>query len=331
MRISAVFALVAAAAVAWLVIAALRRTPLARRLADRPNERSLHERPTPRIGGLGVIAGALPIAALFAPAALVPAIACAAFLAIVSALDDVRSLPIEVRLPAHGAAALVAVLAMAAPWTAPTATDLALALLAVVALVWSANLFNFMDGSDGLAGAMAIVGFGALAIAAHEARSDGLAMACAACAAASAGFLAHNFPPARVFLGDCGSVPLGFLAAAFGAYGALESTWPWWFPVLAFSPFVVDATVTLLRRIARGEHFWRAHRDHAYQRLVLAGWSKVRLLAWECVAMLAAAASALAALGAGEPARLGILIGWSIAYVLILLAIERIAGVSVSS
>jgi UDP-N-acetylmuramyl pentapeptide phosphotransferase/UDP-N-acetylglucosamine-1-phosphate transferase len=327
-------ALVAACAVAasitWIVIASLCRSRWARSLVDHPNERSLHEEPTPRFGGLGVMAGALVASAGVAPVPLLPIVACAAMLAIVSTFDDIHSLPIEVRLPAHAAAAVVAVLALAAPAASPDVESCAKALLLVVAIVWMTNLFNFMDGSDGLAGAMAAIGFAAFAIAAVHARDFALAAASAACACAAATFLAFNLPPARVFLGDCGAVPLGFLAAAFGAYGALHALWPWWFPVLVFSPFIADATVTLLRRIARRDRFWRAHRSHAYQKMVLAGWSKRRLLAWSCVLMIAAAASALAALRSGPERQFGILIGWLIAYVLIFVAVERMAGKPVS-
>ena len=326
-----VVAIAAAAAITWIVIASLRRSRWAQQLVDRPNERSLHEEPTPRFGGLGVMAGALVVGAATAPVALLPTVACAALLAIVSTFDDVHSLPIEVRLPAHAAAALLAVLALAAPEAQPDARSISAALLLAVAIIWMTNLFNFMDGSDGLAGAMASIGFAAYAIAAFQAQDASLGVTSAACAAAAAAFLVFNVPPARVFLGDCGAVPLGFLGGVFGAYGALRALWPWWFPILVFSPFIADATVTLARRVARRERFWRAHRMHAYQKLVLAGWTKQRLFAWSCALMLAAAASAVAALRSGPDARLGILIGWLIAYVLIFLAVERVARTSVSS
>jgi UDP-GlcNAc:undecaprenyl-phosphate GlcNAc-1-phosphate transferase len=250
-------------------------------------------------------------------------IACAAALGLVSLWDDLRGLPIQVRLPAHVAAAAVAMLAVASPAPAHFELGVVEAVLAVVALVWMTNLFNFMDGSDGLAGGMAAIGFGALAIAACRAGATPLALVAAALASASAGFLAHNFPPARVFLGDAGSVPLGFLAGALGLYGALAEVWPVWFPLLVFSPFIADATVTLVRRIVRGERFWRAHRDHYYQRLVVAGWTRRRLALWSYVLMAAAAASALAAGTAGESLRFGIILVWAALYALLFIAIER--------
>ncbi len=303
------------AAVAVAVIVVLARSSLVNVLVDHPNARSLHHTPTPRLGGLGVMAGALPVAAWLAGDRHGVALACALALGLLSAVDDWRSLPIGVRLPAHLAAAIVAVLAMPIPGIA-TAVGL------VLAIVWMTNLFNFMDGADALAGSMAAIGFGAMAVAALSAGDVALATTCAALASASAGFLAFNFPPARIFLGDAGAVPLGFLAGALGAQGALSGAWPGWFPLLVFSPFIVDATVTIARRLARGERVWIAHRDHYYQRLVLSGWTARRLALAESLLMLAAAVSALASLSAGEMLRCGILAGWSILYGILVAAIE---------
>jgi UDP-GlcNAc:undecaprenyl-phosphate GlcNAc-1-phosphate transferase len=304
--------------VAWAVIALVANLGLARHLSDHPNERSLHVHPRARVGGLGVMAGALPLAAWASGATLGAVLACAAALALVSLLDDVRSLPIQVRLTAHLGAAVVAVLATgAAPWGMATAA------LAVLALAWMTNLFNFMDGADGLAGGMAAIGFAALALAAHRAGDTALVLACAALASASVGFLAHNFPPARVFLGDAGSIPLGFLAGALGLQGIATGAWPAWFPLLVFSPFIVDATFTLARRLWRREAVWRAHRSHLYQRLVLAGWSHRRLALWSYGLMAAAAASALAAVAAGAMLQCGIILGWTAAYLGLAIAIGR--------
>jgi len=315
--------LLAPAVLAAVVIAFLRRSRWSARLADQPNERSLHSVPTPRIGGIGLVAGALPVAAFVAGDSLGIVLGCAAVLALVSLWDDLRGLPIQVRLPAHVAAAAIAVLAVASPAPAHFDVGVVEAVLAVVTLVWMTNLFNFMDGSDGLAGGMAAIGFGALALAACEAGSVPLALVAAALASASIGFLAHNFPPARVFLGDAGSVPLGFLAGALGLYGVLTGVWALWFPFAVFSPFIADATVTLLRRIVRGERFWRAHRDHYYQRLVVAGWTRRRLALWSYALMAAAAASALAAEAAGPGVRFGIILVWAALYALLFIAIER--------
>jgi len=315
--------LVAPPVIAWLVIEALRRSRCANVLADVPNERSLHASAKPRLGGLGVMAGALPVMAWAGDAPVAALAACAFFLVLVSLADDVRSLPIEVRLPAHVAAAAFAILAIAGPAGARDGLDVVEAAFAVLALAWMTNLYNFMDGSDGLAGGMALAGFGAMALAAAMARQWPLAFACAAIASACAGFLAHNFPPARVFLGDAGSVPLGFLAGALGLHGALTQAWPIVFPILAFSPFIADASVTLARRAIRGEAFWRAHRTHYYQRLVLAGWSRRRVAIAAYALMLVAAASAFASRSLGPQGQLAIIGGWVVLYAALFIAIER--------
>ena len=98
-----------------------------------------------------------------------------------------------------------------------------------------------------------------------------LAATSLAVAAAALAFLAYNFHPARIFLGDVGSVPLGFLAAALGVVGWRDDVWPLWFPVLVFGPFIGDATLTLLKRATRRARVWQAHRDHYYQRMVRMG------------------------------------------------------------
>lgn len=317
-------ALLAPAILTWVAIALLRRSRWAVPLADHPNERSLHSTPVPRVGGLGIMAGALPVAAWIASGPIAVLIACAIALMLVSLADDVRSLPIQVRLPAHAAAAAVAILAIASPHANQAGLGWIEAFLALLAIAWMTNLFNFMDGSDGLAGGMAAIGFAAFAIAAASAGVAPLAITSAAIASASVGFLWHNFPPARVFMGDAGSIPLGFLAAALGLHGAMLGAWPGWFPVLVFSPFIVDASATLLRRVARGERIWIAHRSHFYQRLVLSGWSRRRLALAGYALMAGAAASALIGRGQGEMVQYGIIFSWLAAYALLLAAISTV-------
>jgi UDP-N-acetylmuramyl pentapeptide phosphotransferase/UDP-N-acetylglucosamine-1-phosphate transferase len=313
--------LVAPAVVAWIAVALLARSALAPRLADYPNQRSLHVTPTPRVGGLGLLIGALPVAWLQASPAITTLLLAALALAVVSLLDDLRSLAIEVRLPAHAAAAVIAVMA---PSVEPAGWSVLVLAAAVFAIVWMTNLFNFMDGADGLAGGMAVIGFGALALAAAAAGATGLAWVAGAIASAAVGFLAHNFPPARVFLGDAGSIPLGFLAGAMGVAGIRLGAWPWWFPLLVFSPFIVDATFTVMRRLLRGEAIWRAHREHLYQRMALAGVPRRRLALWAYGLMLAAGASALAALRQGEGARCAIILAWLALYVMLITLISRV-------
>jgi UDP-N-acetylmuramyl pentapeptide phosphotransferase/UDP-N-acetylglucosamine-1-phosphate transferase len=303
-------------ATCWLVLAWLLRR--GRLPMDHPNERSLHATPTPRIGGLGIMAGVGVAAGWLAGAGLLqgalPAVLAAFGLAAVSVLDDVRGLPVALRFLAHFVAAGACLLALGL-------TGWAL-LAGTLAVVWVTNLYNFMDGSDGLAGGMAALGFGALALAAWQGDAPGLAAFCAAITAAALAFLRFNFPPARVFMGDAGSIPLGFLAATLGIVGAMQQVWPWLFPLLVFSPFIVDASVTLTRRALRGEKIWRAHRSHYYQRVVLLGASHRQLAVAAYALMLAMAALAFALLLLPQHAA-WVLILSAATYLLIFLAIDR--------
>ena len=308
-----IFAAAAAITAVLLSIALHSRWAVA--WLDRPNARSLHARPVPRIGGIALWGGALVACGAWlvlgpgcGAGAIAGALACApdlglhalgigAVLAAIFALDDRAGLGIGVRLVTQVAAAGVFVfLGVAAglpgtPWTFASASGWVLILLilclALVALVWSMNLYNFMDGSDGMAGTMGVIGFGTYAIIAPAGSATGIVAA--AVAGGALGFLVWNRPPARVFMGDSGSVPLGFMAAALGASGTLAGHWDKWLPLAVFAPFVVDATLTLIRRILRGERFWRAHRDHGYQRLVLAGHGHRRVLAIYAGLMIAGA------------------------------------------
>ena len=281
---------------------------------DHPNERSLHSMPTPRVGGLGMMVG-LGVASIWlAGGMLLPVILSALVLSALSILDDVRGLPVMLRFLAHFIAAVACLMTLeVSGW----------ALLAgTLTVVWMTNLYNFMDGSDGLAGGMAVIGFGALALAAWLGNAPGLAALCAAIAAAALAFLRFNFPPARVFMGDAGSSPLGFLAAVLGILGAMQHIWPWLFPLLVFSPFIVDASVTLIRRALRGEKIWRAHRSHYYQRVVLLGASH-RQLVWAAYTLMLASAALAFTLLAWPQYTAWLLILWAVTYLLIFLAIDR--------
>ena len=231
---------------------------------DEPNARSLHERPVPRTGGVAVLLGAA-VALGFGAAALWLPAALALLLGVISFVDDLHRLPTMARLGAHLAAAGALVWYVLSPMHPVEMVVL------IAALTWITNLYNFMDGSDGLAGGMATIGFGAYAVAAWLSGEAALGSLCVALSAASAAFLMHNLHPARIFLGDVGSIPLGFLAGALGIVGWRNDAWPLWFPVLVFGPFIGDATLTLARRLVRGERVWQAHRSHYYQRMVMMG------------------------------------------------------------
>jgi UDP-N-acetylmuramyl pentapeptide phosphotransferase/UDP-N-acetylglucosamine-1-phosphate transferase len=217
-------------------------------------------------------------------------------LAAVSFLDDLYGMPTAVRLAAHLAAAGAVAWYLLSPMPAAQLVVLA------VAVAWITNLYNFMDGSDGLAGGMAVIGFGAYGIAAVLAGDASLAAVSFCLAASSAAFLVHNAHPARIFLGDVGSIPLGFLAGTLGLAGWRDDVWPLWFPLLVFGPFIGDATLTLVKRALRRERVWHAHRDHYYQRLVRMGFGHRRTAYIAYAAMVFCAAAAL--LGREQPAPL---------------------------
>lgn len=306
------------AALCAVVLGILLKTGLAWRLAtDIPNERSLHERPTPRVGGWGMMPVVVLAIMLLAPSLWLIAVAVA-FLAAVSQIDDRHGLPARVRFAAH----FVAVLALIVVYPAPV-PSWCLAGLAFL-MLWLVNLYNFMDGSDGLAGGMALFGFGAYTVAAllGPVPAYELSWACAAVAGAAGGFLFFNFHPAKIFLGDAGSIPTGFLAGALGYWGWRSGAWPIWLPALVFSPFIGDASATLIRRLLRGEKFWQAHREHYYQRMVRLGIGHAATaLTWYLV-MFAGIMLAFWALALSTALQWGIVAGWAFVLVLMGAAID---------
>lgn len=164
---------------------------------------------------------------------------------------------------------------------------------AVLAMVWMTNLYNFMDGSDGLAGSMATIGFCGYALLASLGGDMQVATVCVVLSGAALAFLLRNLHPASVFLGDTGSIPLGFLAGAIGLIGMQRGLWNSWLPLMMFLIFIADASVTLLRRLVRGERVWQAHRSHYYQRLVRMGIGHVGTARIYMAAMIGCASSAV--------------------------------------
>lgn len=307
-----------ALAVSALTIGLLLKSRAARLVLDQPNHRSLHATPTPRIGGLGIVAG-VAIAGALGGFAVDPRIAlAAAALVAVSLVDDLRSIGAGWRMLVHLACAALAAATLVGP-----AHDAWTTLAAVLAIGWLTNLYNFMDGSDGLAGCMALCGFSAYGIAALAAGDAAFAALNFSIAAAALGFLFFNFPPARVFMGDAGAIPLGFLAAVCALAGWQRGDWPLWFGGVVFSPFIVDASLTLTKRLARGERVWQAHREHYYQRLVQCGWGHRRTLLAECALMLAMAALALAGATAGLLSAAALLTIAAAVYLVLIAALER--------
>jgi UDP-N-acetylmuramyl pentapeptide phosphotransferase/UDP-N-acetylglucosamine-1-phosphate transferase len=249
-----------------------------RNVLDHPNERSSHAAPTPRGGGIAAVGAvllawmALGLAGRASPA-IVGVSLGAVLLAIVCWLDDLRDLSPATRLAAQGVAVGIGLYALPAThnaledWLGPAAYFAATGLL----WMWWVNLFNFMDGIDGLAGSeAAAIGAGLLAFAALGRGVDpASALLAAAVLGASLGFLVWNWSPARVFLGDVGSAPLGYLTG-FLLIG-LAARGQWMIALILPLYFLADATITLARRLLRGEKVWQAHRQHYYQRAVRGG------------------------------------------------------------
>lgn len=302
---------ITSALIAWML-----KSRFARLVLDHPNERSLHVNPVPRTGGLAIMVAVVGAGLALLPGSLVW-LGPAAALALLSFVDDLRGLPVTVRFACQlvvcGAFAAWVLADRSLPWIA----------LATLAAAWLANLYNFMDGSDGLAGGMAAIGFGASGLAALAAGDVALAAASFSITGAAAAFLVFNLHPARIFMGDVGSIPLGFLAAAFGLMGWRGGAWPVWFPLLVFSPFVVDASVTLARRLLRGDKVWQAHKEHYYQRLVRMGWGHRRTAFAEYLVMLATGASALWAAQRAPSVQLAVLAGWAVLYAVGMALIDR--------
>lgn len=281
---------------------------------DMPNERSLHAAPTPRTGGLAILLGLATGLGTTLGRPDGPALwicAATALLALVSFIDDRKGLPAGVRLLAHVLAAAAAVwgAGLVAPrvWL-PFLGDVALGALAAplsfLGILWLTNLYNFMDGMDGFAGAMTAIGGAFLGLASWKGGDAAGAAVSFLMSAAAAGFLLENWPPARIFLGDVGSIPVGFLVSVLILRASARGTLDIGASCLAFAPFILDATVTFARRALAGERVWSAHRSHYYQRLVLSGLTHARVLSWELVLMVVSGAAALA-YGAAAGARRG--------------------------
>jgi len=281
---------------------------------DYPSGRSLHDRPVARVGGIAIWAGFLPVALLSAGpfATNVAWLGPWAIVTAVSFADDWFGVRAVVRLMVQAIAALAFAVALPANAAEGISTAHVLGSIGIaLAVVWSANLFNFMDGNDGLAAVMASCGFGAYGIAALRAGAD--ADVFFALAAATLVFLWVNLPPARTFMGDGGSVGLGFLAAAFGFYGIRAEMWPSWFPLLVFLPFAADATTTVVRRIARGDHLFEAHRTHYYQRLHQMGSGHRGTLLFYAVLIAGTSASALYTLAVAPGLGWSVMAAWIVA------------------
>ncbi|EIJ44291.1 UDP-N-acetylmuramyl pentapeptide phosphotransferase/UDP-N-acetylglucosamine-1-phosphate transferase [Beggiatoa alba B18LD] len=302
-----------------------------------PNQRSLHTRPTPITGGVAFLsgfAGAMFLMYFFymeIQSHLLWIYLGALLIALISFLDDCYELSALKRLIIHIIATLLLLsqggywlthlLLPNIAWLLPEGLQIVLSLFFVV---WMINLYNFMDGMDGFAGGMAIIGFGTFAILGGLKGDMVFMLVNLLLISAVAGFLVFNFPPAKIFMGDTGSSTLGFLAAALSLWGQRYGIFPLWIAVLIFSPFIVDATVTLFKRLLRGEKIWQAHKTHYYQRLVQLGWGHRRTVLVEYGLMCACSLSALSALYFSPITQWILIIMWIVSYVGLMLAVSQL-------
>lgn len=244
---------------------------------DIPNARSSHTTPTPRGGGLAVVVPFLLAMLLLRAAGLVPAdelhglLLAGGAVAVVGFLDDHGHVPALWRLVVHFAAAAGLLGLVGPPGFSALGLSVlpgaALVVVAVAYVVWLLNLYNFMDGIDGVAAGegIAVAGGGAL-LAVLVGGGVELVLPPLVLMAALAGFLVWNAPPARIFMGDVGSGFVGITLAAFSLYAGRHHEALFWAWLILLGVFVTDATFTLLRRLLRGERVYEAHRSHAYQR-----------------------------------------------------------------
>jgi UDP-GlcNAc:undecaprenyl-phosphate GlcNAc-1-phosphate transferase len=252
-------------------------------IADVPNERSSHSRPIPRAGGVAVVvAFALGLSGeLEWPIPVF--LGCVAALFALGLWDDVMSVRALPKLVAQ----IVVATVFAAVFSAIFAPDWE-AIALVLWIVVFVNAFNFMDGANGLAGFTAAIGAATLALVG----GPFVDVAALGLLGGLAGFLPFNFPKARIFLGDAGSLPIGFALAALSAFATLREPPVYFAPVLFFT-FLFDVGLTLLRRALRRENLLTAHREHLYQLLLRMGWSHAKVTALYAAAAAVNAAVAL--------------------------------------
>jgi Fuc2NAc and GlcNAc transferase len=271
---------VALIATAFGVSAALTASVigLARRFRalDIPNARSAHTVPTPRGGGIAIVATSLTAFFVLGVTGILDRNICGALtgggalVAIVGAWDDLRSVSPLIRFSVHCSAGALALACLGGMpplhyglgvWHWGVLGDC----VGVIGLVWLTNLTNFMDGIDGIAASQSAFCAGAASVLLAEEGLVGPALACAAIAASAIGFLVHNWPPARIFMGDVGSGFLGFVVGIMCLAHTRSNPSAIWTWLILSGLFTTDATVTVFRRIMRRQRFYEAHRDHGYQ------------------------------------------------------------------
>ena len=286
----AVFAFLVAAAIAWLLV------PFSERLAwrigavDYPNERSLHDRPTPKLSGAAILIAVLVSGALFLPndGESRAILGGAAVIALVGVVDDVFDLSAPVKLVGQVGAALIPVLggvrvdAFTLPFVGGFELDWLAYPLTVIGIVAVVNVINFTDGVDGLAAGVCAIAAAALAIIALSLDRNAAGVLAALTAGGALGFLRHGFPPASSFMGDTGSNLLGYLLATAAVQGALKTNAviALAFPLGVLAVPILDGGFVIAKRIKYRQPIYQADRSHLHHRMAALGFSQRRTLAY---------------------------------------------------
>jgi UDP-GlcNAc:undecaprenyl-phosphate/decaprenyl-phosphate GlcNAc-1-phosphate transferase len=302
-EIYALFAFLAAAALAWVLVPLTER--LARRInaIDIPNERSIHAIPTPKLGGLAMLAGVLVAGVIFLPWApqTRAILGGAALIAAVGVLDDVFDLPPGVKLVGQVVAAMIPVFTgvKVSGFTLPFVGGVDLTgvvfdhvpllgrvtvghVLTIVGFVAVMNIINFIDGVDGLAAGVCVISAVTLSIIAVSLDRPGAAVLAAVTGGAALGFLRHGFPPASSFMGDTGSNLLGYLLAVVAVLGSLKTNAvvALFFPLCVLAVPILDSGFVIAKRIKYRQPIYAADRSHFHHRMANLGFSQRRTLAY---------------------------------------------------
>jgi UDP-GlcNAc:undecaprenyl-phosphate/decaprenyl-phosphate GlcNAc-1-phosphate transferase len=286
----AVFAFLVAAAIAWLLVPFTERLAWRIGAIDYPNERSLHDRPTPKLSGAAILVGVLVSGALFMPGdgESRAILGGAAVIALVGVVDDVFDLSAPVKLVGQVGAALIPVLggvrvdAFTLPFIGGFELDWLAYPLTVIGIVAVVNVINFTDGVDGLAAGVCAISAAALAIIALSLDRNAAGVLAALTAGGAVGFLRHGFPPASSFMGDTGSNLLGYLLATAAVQGALKTNAvvALAFPLVVLAVPILDGGFVIAKRIKYRQPIYQADRSHLHHRMAALGFSQRRTLAY---------------------------------------------------
>lgn len=296
-----IIAIIVVAGLSWWSLGYLIKMLVRKEIVDRPNERTLHQGVVPRGGGLVIVAAlllGLLLCTFFSGQSLFFGTLTLLMFswATLSWVDDNRDLSPRLRLFIQLFLATITILAFG--WV-ENILSIKLAwfglALSLVGIVWMANLYNFMDGIDGLAGSQSVVASITLSFWFYISGASFLALLCLVLSASSYGFVLRNWRPAQIFMGDVGSITLGAFFGTLIIIGVSRYDMSVLSFVSLFAVFIVDASVTILRRASRGEKIWLPHRQHYYQRLATAGYDHSKIvLAAVCLMVLC---SVLATIG----------------------------------